>query len=73
MNITEELNNLHKLYKISTETTVPVDKVNTIKLPEPIAYLRHEATHTNISVFKKIPKIQRFFIKWLFGLEYREI
>lgn len=71
MNITEELNNLHReLYKLST---VPADRFEIIKQPEPIAYLRHEATHTNISVFKKIPKIQRFFIKWLFGLEYREI
>ena len=70
MNITEELNNLHgELYKISA---VPADRFNTIKQLEPIAYLRHEATHTNISVFKKIPKIQRFFIKWLFGLEYKE-
>lgn len=71
MNITEELNNFHgELYDVSA---VPVDSFKTIKQPEPIAYLRHEATHTNISVFKKIPKIQRFFIKWMFGLEYREI
>jgi hypothetical protein len=71
MNITEELNNLQgELYKVSA---VPVDRFTTIKQPEPVAYLRHEATHTNISVYKKIPKIQRFFIKWLFGLEYREI
>lgn len=71
MNITEELNNFQReLYEISA---VPADSFKTIKPPEPIAYLRHEATHTNISVFKKIPKIQRFFIKWLFGLEYREI
>lgn len=71
MNITEELNNFYgELYDVSA---VPVDSSKIIKQSEPIAYLRHEATRTNISVFKKIPKIQRFFIKWMFGLEYREI
>lgn len=71
MNITAELNNLNnKLVEISA---IPTERFETIQLQKPIAYLRHDATHTNISVYKKIPKIQRFFIKWLFGLEYREI
>ena len=70
MNITVELNNLHE--ELCEISAIPADRLYTIKQPEPIAYLRHEATHTNISVYKKIPKFQRFFIKWLFGLEYKE-
>lgn len=70
MNITEELNNLkNELIEVSA---IPAERFKPIQIPEPIAYLRHDATHTNISVYKKIPKIQRFFIKWLFGLEYKE-
>ena len=71
MNKTEELNNLNdELIEISA---MPAERFKTIQLQKPIAYLRHDATHTNISVYKKIPKIQRFFIKWLFGLEYKEV
>ena len=71
MNITEELNNLDtEIFKISA---VPAERLKITQPPKAIAYLRHEATHTNINVYKKIPRIQRFFIKWLLGLEYNEI
>lgn len=43
-----------------------------IQMPEPIGYLRHEPTHTNIAVFHKIPRFQRWFIKICFGLVYRD-
>lgn len=40
---------------------------------EPIAYLHHEYTGTNISVYKEIPKLQRWFLKKCFGLTYNKI
>ena len=43
-----------------------------MQMPEPIGYLRHEPTHTNIAVFRKIPRFQRYWLKICFGLTYRE-
>lgn len=43
---------------------------NTSFFKEPIAYLRHEYTGINISVYKEIPKLQRWFLKKCFGLTY---
>lgn len=40
---------------------------------KPIAYLRHEATKMDISVYKKINRFQRFMIQICFGLKYIEI
>ena len=50
-----------------------MDKYVTIKPPEPIGYFYHEPTMTNIAVYRKIPRLQLWFIKKCFGLEYRDI
>lgn len=42
-------------------------------IPQPIAILRHESTHTNIYVYKKINWFQRFMLNLCFGLKYSEI
>lgn len=50
--------------------------MNTSRLaapPKPIAYLEHEATHSNIAVFKRINIFQRFFIRICFGLKYKNL
>lgn len=44
-----------------------------IDIEEPVAYLRHEATRTQIGVYKKINRFQRFMIRICFGLKYIEI
>ena len=41
-----------------------------IKPEKPVAYLQHEATKTQISVYKKINRFQRFMIRICFGLKY---
>lgn len=38
--------------------------------PEPIGYLEHEATHSCISVYKKINAFQAFMMRICFGLKY---
>ena len=44
-----------------------------INIEKPVAYLRHEATHTEFAVYKKIGRFQRFMIRICFGLKYIEI
>jgi hypothetical protein len=41
--------------------------------PKPVAYLHHKATKTVIAVYTPINRLQRWFIKWLFGLDYEKI
>lgn len=41
-----------------------------IKSPQPIGYLRHDATNSVISVFKHINWFQRRMLYWCFGLKY---
>lgn len=41
--------------------------------PKPVAKLTHESTHSVISVYKPIPKIQRWFLRKCFGLRYEKI
>ena len=40
------------------------------KMNEPVGYLRHEATRTCISVYKKINFFQRWMLRICFGLRY---
>lgn len=40
------------------------------KQESPVAYLRHEPTKTQIAVYKKINRFQRFMIRICFGLKY---
>lgn len=49
-----------------------MDKGITVKPPEPIGYFYHEPTMTNIAVYKKIPRLQLWFIKKCFGLVYKK-
>lgn len=44
-----------------------------IEVQKPVAYLHHEATKSVIPVFKPINWLQRKFIKWLLGLEYKKV
>lgn len=44
-----------------------------VKIKKPVAYLQHEATKTQISVYKKINRFQRFMIRICFGLKYIKI
>lgn len=44
-----------------------------IEIQKPVAHLYHEATKSVIPVFKPINWLQRKFIKWLLGLEYKKI
>lgn len=47
--------------------------MTSIKLTDaPIGYLRHEAITISIAVYKPIPRLQRFFIRWCFGLKYQK-
>ena len=43
-----------------------------MKPKDPIGYLYHEPTMTSVAVYKEIPRLQRWFIKKFFGLEYRK-
>lgn len=42
----------------------------TYQFPRPIAYLIHEATNTNINVYKPINIFQRYMLRVCFGLKY---
>ena len=44
-----------------------------INIDKPVAYLRHEFTHSQFAVYKKINRFQRFMIRICFGLKYIEI
>lgn len=44
-----------------------------IEIQKPVAYLHHEATKSVIPVSKPINWLQRKFIKWLLGLEYKKV
>lgn len=50
-----------------------MDKFVIMKPKDPIGYFYHEPTMTNIAVYRKIPRLQLWFIKKCFGLEYRDI
>jgi len=41
-----------------------------IKTPKPVGYLVNENIKTNIPVYKEFNFIQRFFIKFCFGLKF---
>ena len=43
------------------------------EVPAPVAHLRHPFTHVSISVYKPIPKIQQWFLRKCFGLEYNKV
>lgn len=44
-----------------------------IRIEKPVAYLRHDPTHSQFGVYKKINRFQRFMIRICFGLKYIEI
>ena len=50
-----------------------MDKFVIMKPKDPIGYFYQEATMTSIAVYRKIPRLQLWFIKKCFGLEYRDI
>lgn len=39
---------------------------------QPVGFLIHEATGTNIAIYKPINWFQRVMIKWRFGLKYQK-
>lgn len=41
-----------------------------VGIDKPVAYLWHEATKSQISVYKKMNRFQRFMIRICFGLKY---
>ena len=41
-----------------------------IYVEKPVAYMLHEATKSQISVYKKINRFQRFMIRICFGFKY---
>ena len=43
-----------------------------IIIGEPIGYLEHKPTHTNIAIYKPIGWFKRFMIRWCFDLHYYE-
>lgn len=44
-----------------------------INIEKPVTFLRHEPTHSQFSVYKKINRFQRFMIRICFGLKYIKI
>jgi hypothetical protein len=46
------------------------ETIKTIKVPQPIGWLRHEPTLTYINIYKKINWFHRFMLKICFGLIY---
>lgn len=50
-------------------------KTSSVKfnIPQPVAALSHEPTHTNIYVYKKINKFHQFMLNLCFGLKYSKI
>lgn len=43
-----------------------------LALPKAVGYLRHEPTHTTITVYHKISIFHRYWLKVCFGLTYRD-
>lgn len=44
-----------------------------IKIMKPIGYLRHEPTHTSITVYKPISRFKALMLRWCFGLKYEKL
>lgn len=71
MNITEELNNFESIKLVTTNNGCYSNGL--LKKPsKPIGHLYHKPTNTHISVYHKINRFHRFFIKICFGMEYVE-
>lgn len=49
-----------------------MDKFVLMNPQDPIGYFYHEPTMTSVAVYKKIPRLQLWFIKKCFGLEYKK-
>lgn len=43
-----------------------------IVFDEPIGYLEHKPTYSNIAVYKSIGWFKQLMIRWCFGLEYKK-
>ena len=48
-------------------------EVDKIEFTSPVAFLKHEATKTQIAVYKKMNLFQRFMIRICFGFKYIKI
>lgn len=44
-----------------------------IKMQEPVGYLIHNPTRTQISVYKPISWFKAFMLEWCFDLKYEKI
>lgn len=44
-----------------------------IKMQEPVGYLTHNPTRTQISVYKPISWFKAFMLEWCFDLKYEKI
>lgn len=64
------MTNIEDLKITDLEDKIPSVKFN---IPQPVATLRHEPTHTNIYVYKKINMFHRFMLNLCFGLKYSKI
>ena len=53
-----------------TVTQAEADKCKIAVPEEPVAYLSHKYTKSNIPVYKHMKWIHRVFCKWLLGFEY---
>ena len=60
-------------YSLESISKEYVPAASLIAKPEsPIGHLHHKPTNTYISVYHKINRFHRFFIKLCFGMEYVE-
>ena len=49
------------------------EPIGWINIEKPVAFLKHEATKTQIAVYKKMNLFQRFMIRICFGFKYIKI
>ena len=68
-----ELLNDVRIKKMLTDKEIERDmeEIKALHLPKPIGYLRHEPTHITITVYHKIPRFHKYWLKMCFGLTYR--
>lgn len=64
------MTNIEDLKTTSLEAKISSAKFN---IPQPVATLSHEPTHTNIYVYKKINRFHQFMLNLCFGLKYSKI
>lgn len=67
------MNDVYLSKAIDRDKTVDSMACAGYDVPAPVAHLRHPSTHVSISVYKPIPKIQQWFLRKCFGLEYNKV